>query len=763
MTSFSGNVKSFSIASLTSLSGESWDVLSPNFFLPCDWGSPVRVTTAWDTSIIPNQNDGEARRARIGRPTRRVDASVLASTQNELAKQLSLLSNSGIARTLFPIYADQVNPSTSNDPMVTTQIDIRQDLRYYRFVENQYIVIYDPTTGNFDIRQIGAIIANGTVSRIGFNPGVSGVTTNFKIMPLLQSRLQLRTKGQAITDQVFRSGMTGQELPGSWTLPPAATVNATPSGFAEYNGLPVWEVGPNFRSQVNIEYDRTGRYSGVGVTQVASVYGERMRQSRKFKISFDEREDYWNLLRLFDSRAGRTYSWWMPSYTNEYDITEFTANGCKVASFGPIEDWAIRPYISITLKDGTVEIREIDTVTTNNVEDTLVFVDGAFSETNLDNVLRCGFAQQVRFKKDEITENWLTEMSVEVDIEVVEVVEEKTITLPNLNAITTSGVSSAYDPVSCDTEPDCIECEECANCLLAPDPTGSRVNLDISSATASASNNGLDSSFAAFLEANSPFEIGFTSKSNGYFNYSARIEQSEGRHIDVLIRYDCFLGEWQWQYTTQGLGTTGVTYRACGSCTISGGSDPQGCSSTFSGAFVGDCWNNPRNGGGNEDDDWDINAEAIEEGCLGIGGWKDHTSTNYLNAFTGVPDGESAIMYGIQGEWVVEQDIDCCEAPEPCIQCVNNCLVLLNCINEPISTTTGCFYLSLGLPAIDESAVVQCKDCAITVTIDGGETSCCRGDGSTCPRVSVTMATNCLFTCDENTTQEDICERFRSN
>lgn len=766
MTSFSGNITDFPLQD-SGFSGEPWDVVTPGFFLPADWSEPVRVTTNWQTSIVPNQKDGESRRALIGRPTRKVDASVLALNQSETAKQLSLLSRSGFSRTLFPLYPDQVNPSKDYSSGTST-IEIQQNLAYYRFLENQNFVIYDPETGDFEIRQISSVTTGNGTSEISFNIAVPKANKNSLIMPMIQSRLRLDSDAEAITDRVLRSSMTGQELPGNWTLPPANDVNQNPPMMQTYNGLPVWTMDPDFKNRIKINYTRTGRYTGVGTTQIASVYGDKARQSRSFEVEFDRREDYWELLRLFDSRAGRTHSWYLPSFTSEYEITQFTPGGIRVKSFGPIEDWDFRPLVSITLFDGTIEIRQISTVTTNGEEDIIVFSDGAFNETDLSKVDKAGSAQQVRFQDDEIVEEWSTDGVVTVDFSVVEVIQENTITLPDLTEILTSPVTSPYEPVSCDTTPDCVDCDECANCLFASDPSGSRLLLEITSATANASNNGLDSSFASFLEQNSPFDIPYLSTVNDYFLFEKKIKQSPNRYIEVLIRYDCLLGEWWWSYRTEGLGTSGVTYRACGSCSIQvgggdGGEDPTGCNSTLSGGFGSDCWNNPRNGASSQNDNWNIAEEPnAEAGCNGIAGWKDHTSTDYIQSLTGVPDGQSAIMWGIQGEWTVEQDTPCCPAPQPCIQCLNDCLFILNCNPEPIEDTTiPCFLDALGLPAVDGGGVVTCNDCAITITPASGQTSCCRGDGSQCQRVDVSMANNCLFNCSELDGLSSYCERTR--
>jgi hypothetical protein len=739
--------------------GDAWDVSVPGFFLPADWSDGVRVSTSWDTAILANQDDGEARRARIGRPTRLVQASVLSYNRDNLSKLLGLIQRSGYSRFLSPLYPDQVRPDQPYSS-VTFSVDVVEDLDFYRFAAGQFVVFYNPGDGEFLIERVASIPNN---HRLSFSPAVEmvgGIDQNTIILPMIQSRLLLSSKAEALTDRVARARIEGQELPGKWALPPAATPNTVPSGFSTYNGLPVLEIGPNFNSDVEISYTRTGRYSPVGVTQVASVYGERMRQARKFSMLFKERADYWKILSLFDSRAGRTYSWWLPSFTDEYEITEFTANGCKVKSFGPIEDWDVRPYISITLLDGSVEIREIQTVTTNNVVDTLVFADGAFTETDLAEVARSGFAQNVRFETDEIQENWLTDLSVEVEIRTVEVIAEKTLVLPNLVEITTLGAGQAYTPAVCSgSAPFDTTCVPCGNCNWSSDLANIKLLLDIAEVVPDTTKNGLDSSFGAYLTANSPFEVPFARLDNDYFIFETQIQQASDRFITVKIQYDCLLGEWQWEYTTStGLPRPSTKFRHCGSCLIFSGSEAPGCNSLI--PFGADCWNSPRSG--DIEDSWDINNEVdAARGCNGIKGWKDHTSDEYFSTFTGLANTKSAIAFGIRGEWSVDQPIPCPPGMGgACIQCLNSCLATLNCSPDPIDTTTGCIAKFLGAPAVDEGGVIACGNCLVIVTLTEGNDSCCRGDGASCPRAVAFMANDCLFDCD-NVSIDDICARRR--
>jgi hypothetical protein len=429
-----------------------WQVVAPGFFLPCDWSVPVRVSTTWDTAVLPNQNDGEARRGRLSKPTHRVDAFVLATDQDEAAKALATLQKAGLAKSLFPLYADQM-PSAGTGGDTDTFIDVRSDIDpdHYRVQTGQYIAIYDDSNGNFAVRQV----TSTSGQRISFSAQAIGFasTSSTVVIPFVEARIELSTSGRAITDDKISSPMSGQELPGEWSISPFAEPGTTPTGFQTYESLPILTFGPDFRADVQIRYNRTGRYSSVGNTQVASLYGARMRQARGFVVSFDNREEFYDFMRFYDSRAGRAFPWWLPSFTNEYAITAFTGTGCRVSTFGPEDDWQLRPYISITLQNGTVEIREIDSVSSDGTEDTLTFKNNVpFNETDLANVALAGFAQKVRFERDEIVEEWSTSTVVDIAVTAVEVIAEEDLTLSNLTDLATTGMSDKWSPVACPFE-----------------------------------------------------------------------------------------------------------------------------------------------------------------------------------------------------------------------------------------------------------------------------------------------------------------------
>lgn len=748
------------------IGGNPWDVVEPDYFLEADWSEGVQVATGWSTSVLPNQKDGESRRARLASPSRRVNADLLSRDKDEASVLLAELQRRGFARTLFPLYSDQVNPDRVYDSGLgtgTISIQDDQNLAHYRFEAGQYIVIYNPKTKEFAFRQLLSVSLPSNT--FGFNPFLQmNMDTDTIILPMIQARLELSSNSRAITDRVVASSSTGQELPGEWCLSPAATPGANPSGYNTYNDLPVLELGPDFGGDVQIRYSRTGRYTGIGNTQIAATYGDRMRQARDFQLLFSDRESWHKFLRLFDSRAGRAYSWWLPSFTDEYEITELTATGCKIKAFGPIEDWDFRPYISIQTKSGTTEIREIESVSTDDVTDTLIFTDGAFVETDLSNIIRAGFAQQVRFDSDELEENWLTSTVCEINVSTVEVIEEKTITLPNLSPVTTTGVSTAYEPQACDTTPTCEEaCFDCANCRFSP---GMKLELSIAEALADSTRNGLSTTLATYLEQNTPFDVPFDRVENEYALFKARISAGEDDYMDVTISYDCALGYWSWEYDVVNGGGAAQTFRACGDCLSGGSNGMEACSNVTGGSlnfwFLEDCWNSNRLAA-SDFNDWNIVEDgAHNQGCNGIAGWEDYTSSDFDTSQTGLDADKSAIMYGIRGEWTVTQDVPCCIEDPPCIRCLNYCYFELNCIDEPIESSTGCIAVALGMPAVDESGVVTCSDCEVIITINAGEdpTSCCRGGGQQCPRVTVSPLNGCLFDClDGVDWLEEVCPR----
>jgi hypothetical protein len=726
----------------------------PGFFLPPNWAKSMTVSTTWSTTVVPNQKDGEARRGNISKPTRTIKGDVLASSIEQVGRLQGYLQRTGFTRFLAPLFPDQVfckeaDFAADNDFLWVSE-DYPLDVR--RFYVGNYVVIFNPRTEFFAVRKITEV--NLISNSLTFDDEVGFIThPDTLIVPMISSKLILKNESEVLTDRVVTAEIEGQELPGKDTIRASIEAKTTPAGYSEYANLPVLSNEIDRRRGFTSSFERTGQFSAVGNTQVESVYGDRMRQSRKFSLLFSERDKFWRFLQFFDSRAGRLFPWWLPTFAHEYDITAFTVNGVKVRSFGPIEDWEARPYISIRNEDGTVEVRTIESISTNNIEDTLV-LDEPFVNTSVGSVVMAGAAHLVRFSSDTMEENWITDGVVVVEVEAIEVLQETTITLANFSEIQTSALASKYTPEECVSDGSgCDEaCIPCANCTIS---TNSFVTLSILDINADINKNGMSPELADNLVQDGPFEIPFAEFTNQYFIYRRTIDFDPTplgvREIQIEIRLDCLTGVWSWSYNTR-LGTAfRGPFRACGDCLLSGSPAVVPCEGRGSNAdFFEDCWNTHVHY--SIEAYTDFNAADDRNICTGIVGWAAAEVTSPIPGVSGFADSGTSIMWGVRGEWSLTNGFCCPEPPGsgPCIPCLNSCLVEIDCSKSPIPSSTGCLARKLGLPAFDSGGVVTCSNCDILITYTGGVGSCCDGTlPQDCPLIEVRAATPGCLGCFE--------------
>lgn len=748
--------------------GNPRNITLSGFFLPANWNKSISISTLWDTVVLPNQEDGEARRGNTSKPSRTIKVDVLASSIDQVGRMQGYLQRSGLTRFLAPLYPDQASclNNAFGAENAFLPIDLAYPLQYHRFEVGKYAIVYEPNTERFATLLISAI--NLATNTLTFETAVGFETNrNTLVLPVIESKLILGSSSAVVTDRVVTAEIEGQELPGKGVLAPSHAPNQTPAGYPEYSGKPIMDTPSDSRRPQEVSYSRTGRYHSVGNTQVESVYGDRMRQSRKFSLLFFSRPEFWKFLQFFDSRAGRLFSWWLPSFTHDYEITAFLSNGLKVKSFGPIEDWEARPYISILSEDGTTEIRTIESISTNNQEDTLI-LDSAFTTDNIVNVSRAGQAQLVRFAKDEMVENWITDMVVQVNVETLELVEETVITLANYEEVATTGLSAKYSPQEClPDSTDCDPaCDDCANCRIAASST---VTISFSDIVPLSNQNGLTTQMADFLLQNTPFVLPLASSDNDYKTYRLRTDAFNigivfpftAVTITMEVRLDCLTGGWSWSYFVTVAGVQQPTFRACGDCLLSGAGIFIDCGPNANTSFYEDCWNTHFH----QDIEayTNLNANNNRNICTGIVGWSEATVASPNGNAFGADDTGTEIMRGIRGEWTLANNASCCasgDAGGPCIPCLNSCLIELDCSKgQPSESTTGCFERYLGLPALDGGFAFTCSNCAYIVVYTGGNASCCnRSSTQLCPRISVRAATPGCLGCNGDP-DFDFCPR----
>lgn len=243
--------------------------------------------------------------------------------------------------------------------------------------------------------------------------------------PLIEGNLSLRHQSDAITDDVTEANLTVQETAGPSGLDPIRdpnTVNAAWPTHTEDSGFtfPIFDYFTDW-TDTDIRFIRPGRANTIGTGVAFDVYGNRPLAEIDANFTGLHRDNVWDLMEFFDSRAGRTFPFWYVSPTADY---EFVSNNgstrLDVTAAGAEEDWNLHPFIAVVMKDGTYYIRRISSTTRALTVDQITLSSSISTVLDVNDIKRVTVAYLCRFATDSFTEKWTTDEVQEVSLKIHE-------------------------------------------------------------------------------------------------------------------------------------------------------------------------------------------------------------------------------------------------------------------------------------------------------------------------------------------------------
>ena len=408
------------------------DLWEPTSIFRANWESPVRVATAFISDIQTSRTDAEQRRNLIGRPYRTVQASLLANQPDAVRRLMDNLTRQGIARSMVPLYSDQTYLTQASQGTLYCSTANRRF-----FVGGRVMVMNE--AGEIAYSQIESITPTTIVLT---DPLYQSFAKDSIVYPIIESRLVFESEVEVITSTLVQTDIKATELPSSASLDVLANPGSTPLGFSTYKGIPIFDVMPNYGEAVGMKLTRTGNFAASGVTQSPSAYGDNPRLSVKFTALLPSREKVFNVVRFFESRGGVAHPFWIASPASDYEVVGVSGDEVSIRVEGPENNWEWRKHLCQVTREG-VFVREILSVFRSGFTDILT-LDSPLPYAVAGS--RVTHAVLARFAKDEMEEVWLTDEAAEIDIEVVEVVEEKTIDVANVPEPTTTPIPARFSP-----------------------------------------------------------------------------------------------------------------------------------------------------------------------------------------------------------------------------------------------------------------------------------------------------------------------------
>lgn len=396
-----------------------------------DWKMDITLETAYSTDVTSAETVAESRLGLVNRPYRTMAVNFVGLDRDEGLSIKMLMSRLAQARNLIPLYVD-----ASRLIVAASGSTLTCDTTTRRFQDDGRVVVAEPSNGDgmfasFEVAEIDSL----TDTVITLKAGLSGsFPVGSKVLPLIEARLMLANSGVHLRGDSFEASFAFIESTGEQTLIPTVAPGTAPSGFpAAPDGSPIMDRRFNWASDVRGGVQREGGYSQLGRDSVVQTFGERARALLGFTVTSLSRDQIFEMLRFFESRAGRLHPFWMVSPLCDYEASAITQTTVTVRAVGPEFDWAFRPHIAITLKDGTIYVAEVSVTTRVGPNDIVTFVDPLPTTPIIADVRSVRMAYHVRFSADAFREGWITDEVVSVSLAVVEVLEEKSVEVAGLD------------------------------------------------------------------------------------------------------------------------------------------------------------------------------------------------------------------------------------------------------------------------------------------------------------------------------------------
>ncbi len=239
-----------------------------------------------------------------------------------------------------------------------------------------------------------------------------------------------------LSDQKIRLTVELTETEGKPALDVEAVAGAVPSGFGLFQGLPIWPFKIN-RASVRLATSRPGRYTRVARGEVLELKGARPRFEYDFGLQVGNRAEAFDFIEFAHGRAGALFAFWIASPLAEYELVAVDSfTQVRVVAYSGEIDWDFRPFLSLTLRDGTILVSDIASVSRFAGVDTLTLGTPLATLPATADVLRAGIAARCRFRSDELVQRWINDELVRFDIELVELIDEiASIITPDLDTI----------------------------------------------------------------------------------------------------------------------------------------------------------------------------------------------------------------------------------------------------------------------------------------------------------------------------------------
>lgn len=409
-----------------------------------NWDSKAKLESAYSTAISSSSETlAEERRGLLDRPYRTLQVRFMGFDKHEVNRlSMTAMRLAQQRFTPIPLFTD-----FSAVKAVSSGTTIYCDTRFRRFFLGCRVMIH-----SWDSNRKPANVEYGLVQALADDqitlqaPLAGTFPVKSRVYPCIEAELSLAPADlNLVTDEVLDMSLTVKEATGSSALPATVTGFAAPPGFPTWNGRPVFDVPSDWSANIHTSIFREGEQNQVGRSENVSPDGPRAQFVHEMRLTLLSREKAWKVLQFFDSRMGRLRSFYMVDPATKFQANTVLTTGVRIKPVGNIEDLqAFMTHVAVVLRDGTIYIRDVASVTVDGAEWVIAFGSTipAVSPTAVRKVTQ---AYHVRLRDDAMAEEWMTDEICSISLFGVEVLDDSDQELTNL-AYTPTGPAPQQVP-----------------------------------------------------------------------------------------------------------------------------------------------------------------------------------------------------------------------------------------------------------------------------------------------------------------------------
>jgi len=376
-----------------------------------DWARGVDVRCSYQTDIQTSDGDLEQRLSLVhaGALTMTLRHRAISSRGPDSSTLIGLLEQLAGSRVLLPLVSDHAT-LTADAAGGATVLNVRStDAR--RYGPGVPIIIakrstVDRTRWIWERRTVAAVTTTTiTIDALTQSwPAGSRVFPAFRAEVLLNSSVSLHTRIHATAE------ISATEIAGPDQLPSLCAPGTTPPGFAEFAGHPIMHLAYDWASDVAVSIKRAGSLAKIGLGQSPDIRGPRGRFAPSLDFTSLRRSQARQILALFDSRAGRTYPFWLPRPNDDFRVASIAGSTIVcVAGFPTLASAQDRVgrHLALVRRDGSVTVHRV-TAAADVAGSVQLAVTPPPSGT-IDTVRRGAWCDLVRFDADDMDSSWVTD------------------------------------------------------------------------------------------------------------------------------------------------------------------------------------------------------------------------------------------------------------------------------------------------------------------------------------------------------------------